>query len=280
MAAEQPWRLLRCDTTPHTTLTCAARQAFGDSPQGEELTLDYGQETESEKEHRAAVCLCGADACRGSFLTYNSHAAGQAQPQQQVNANEVQPQCVCMWQRSSARPILPASWTLVYSEDDMQMFSNLAARQLHRLHHLKTQPAVPSVTLDPIATCVLAGAGEAAAVPGPHGHDHAGVQPRGRRREGGAPRGPGAAGGGGTAQVCASRQQALQTVSTVSITSTAVHHAHGTTGIGHAEYYPKLCHGTVGVSMPVKGSCRPAPAAAGGCAYCLVLLVSVLGDVG
>ena len=130
-------------------------KGFGVSPQGEELTLDYGQETESEKEHRAAVCLCGSDACRGSFLTYNSHAAGQAQPQQQVNANEVQPQCVCMWQRGSVWPILPASWTLVYSEDDMQMFSNMAAKQLHRLHHLNHQPAVPSVTLDPIATCVL-----------------------------------------------------------------------------------------------------------------------------
>jgi hypothetical protein len=55
------------------------------SPQGEELTLDYGQETESEKEQRAAVCLCGADGCRGSFLTYASHAAGAAQPQQQVS---------------------------------------------------------------------------------------------------------------------------------------------------------------------------------------------------
>jgi hypothetical protein len=72
VAAATPWTFWRADH-------CCV------SPQGEELTLDYGQETESEKEQRAAVCLCGADACRGSFLTYASHAAGAAQPQQQVS---------------------------------------------------------------------------------------------------------------------------------------------------------------------------------------------------
>lgn len=83
----------------------------GISPQGEELTLDYGQETESEKEQRAAVCLCGADACRGSFLTYASHAAGAAQPQQQVSADVTQPGCMSMWQRSSGCHIRLASCT-------------------------------------------------------------------------------------------------------------------------------------------------------------------------
>lgn len=34
----------------------------------EELTFDYNSVTESEDEHRAAVCLCGTRACRGSFV--------------------------------------------------------------------------------------------------------------------------------------------------------------------------------------------------------------------
>ena len=37
---------------------------------GEELTFDYSCVTESEREFRAAVCLCGTTACRGSFLYY------------------------------------------------------------------------------------------------------------------------------------------------------------------------------------------------------------------
>lgn len=38
--------------------------------QGEELTFDYSSVTESEKEFKAAVCLCGTSACRGSFLYF------------------------------------------------------------------------------------------------------------------------------------------------------------------------------------------------------------------
>jgi hypothetical protein len=38
-------------------------------PQGEELTWDYACVTEKEAEVHAAVCLCGAAACRGSFLS-------------------------------------------------------------------------------------------------------------------------------------------------------------------------------------------------------------------
>jgi hypothetical protein len=37
---------------------------------GEELTYDYSSVTESEKEFKAAVCLCGTSACRGSFLYF------------------------------------------------------------------------------------------------------------------------------------------------------------------------------------------------------------------
>ena len=37
---------------------------------GEELTFDYSCVTESEKEFRAAICLCGTTACRGSFLYF------------------------------------------------------------------------------------------------------------------------------------------------------------------------------------------------------------------
>ena len=37
---------------------------------GEELTFDYSSVTESEKEFKAAVCLCGTTACRGSFLYF------------------------------------------------------------------------------------------------------------------------------------------------------------------------------------------------------------------
>ena len=44
---------------------------------GEELTFDYASVTESEKEFRAAVCLCGTAACRGSFLTFSGSRAFQ-----------------------------------------------------------------------------------------------------------------------------------------------------------------------------------------------------------
>jgi len=37
---------------------------------GEELSWDYASVTESEREFRAAICLCGATRCRGSFLYY------------------------------------------------------------------------------------------------------------------------------------------------------------------------------------------------------------------
>ncbi len=58
----------------------------GTGAQGEELTLDYRAETESEKEPRHAICLCGAGACRGSFL-YHTNTANT--PQQQVHQNSV-----------------------------------------------------------------------------------------------------------------------------------------------------------------------------------------------
>lgn len=54
---------------------------WGSVAQGEELTLDYRAETESEKEPRHAICLCGARECRGSFL-YHTNTAST--PQQQA----------------------------------------------------------------------------------------------------------------------------------------------------------------------------------------------------
>lgn len=41
----------------------------------EELTFDYSSVTESEKEYRAAVCLCGTSSCRGSFLFFTGSNA-------------------------------------------------------------------------------------------------------------------------------------------------------------------------------------------------------------
>ena len=49
--------------------------------QGEELTFDYACVTESEREFKAATCLCGTRACRGSFLAFSgSRAFMQAGP--------------------------------------------------------------------------------------------------------------------------------------------------------------------------------------------------------
>lgn len=45
--------------------------------QGEELTWDYSCVTESEKEYRAAICLCGTESCRGSFLHFAHSSAFQ-----------------------------------------------------------------------------------------------------------------------------------------------------------------------------------------------------------
>jgi hypothetical protein len=37
---------------------------------GEELTFDYSSVTESEKEFKQAICLCGTEKCRGSYLYF------------------------------------------------------------------------------------------------------------------------------------------------------------------------------------------------------------------
>ena len=48
---------------------------------GEELTFDYASVTESEKEFRTAICLCGTRSCRGTFLMFaGSRAFQQASP--------------------------------------------------------------------------------------------------------------------------------------------------------------------------------------------------------
>eukprot|EP00803_Ostreobium_quekettii_P008883 evm.model.scf_335EXC.9 EVM.evm.TU.scf_335EXC.9 scf_335EXC:53090-63556(+) len=44
---------------------------------GEELTWDYACVTESDKEYKAAVCLCGTCSCRGSFLYYANSSVFQ-----------------------------------------------------------------------------------------------------------------------------------------------------------------------------------------------------------
>lgn len=42
---------------------------------GEELTFDYSSVTESEKEFRQAICLCGTHMCRGSYLYFTGSRA-------------------------------------------------------------------------------------------------------------------------------------------------------------------------------------------------------------
>lgn len=44
---------------------------------GEELTFDYASVTESEKEFRTAICLCGTLHCRGTFLMFAGSRAFQ-----------------------------------------------------------------------------------------------------------------------------------------------------------------------------------------------------------
>lgn len=62
---------------------------------GEELTFDYSSTTESEKEFRAAVCLCGTTACRGSFLYFaGSKAFMQASVALSYPAPELSDLCV------------------------------------------------------------------------------------------------------------------------------------------------------------------------------------------
>jgi len=43
--------------------------------EGEELTFDYSSVTESEKEFRQAICLCGTHMCRGSYLYFTGSRA-------------------------------------------------------------------------------------------------------------------------------------------------------------------------------------------------------------
>jgi hypothetical protein len=59
---------------------------------GEELTMDYYSITTSDVEWRAAICLCGSAACRGSFL----HYATQDDLQQVLNQS-----CGPLWRYAS-----------------------------------------------------------------------------------------------------------------------------------------------------------------------------------
>ncbi|KAK9818057.1 hypothetical protein WJX72_006388 [[Myrmecia] bisecta] len=45
---------------------------------GEELSWDYACVTESEREYRSAICMCGTRSCRGSFLYYANSSSFQA----------------------------------------------------------------------------------------------------------------------------------------------------------------------------------------------------------
>jgi hypothetical protein len=49
-----------------------AMTTIRDLEQGEELTFDYNAVTESVTEYRFAICLCGHNKCRGSFLHFAS----------------------------------------------------------------------------------------------------------------------------------------------------------------------------------------------------------------
>jgi hypothetical protein len=46
-----------------------AMYAIADINYGDELTFDYCSVTESPKENKEAVCLCGTSDCRGSYLS-------------------------------------------------------------------------------------------------------------------------------------------------------------------------------------------------------------------
>ncbi|ETO21431.1 hypothetical protein RFI_15773 [Reticulomyxa filosa] len=43
---------------------------------GEELTFDYNSVTESDTEYRSAICLCGMQKCRGTYLSYIGSGSG------------------------------------------------------------------------------------------------------------------------------------------------------------------------------------------------------------
>lgn len=47
-----------------------AMYALRDIEFGDELTFDYCSITESEKELRNSICLCGSEFCKGYYLGY------------------------------------------------------------------------------------------------------------------------------------------------------------------------------------------------------------------
>lgn len=55
-------------------LTIAVYTLRGIAP-GEELTFDYASVTENEREFKCAICLCGTQDCRGSFLYFSGSRA-------------------------------------------------------------------------------------------------------------------------------------------------------------------------------------------------------------
>ncbi|KXZ45516.1 hypothetical protein GPECTOR_53g102 [Gonium pectorale] len=71
---------------------------------GEELTFDYSSVTESEKEYREAICLCGSRLCRGSYLYYSGSTAFTQVMEQRHNFLHRQ----VMLLRASVEPLLEA----------------------------------------------------------------------------------------------------------------------------------------------------------------------------
>ena len=51
---------------------CVAMYAIEKIEYGQELTFNYHSVTESEKEHKSAVCLCSATNCQGYYLKYGN----------------------------------------------------------------------------------------------------------------------------------------------------------------------------------------------------------------
>uniref|UniRef100_A0A7S2S621 SET domain-containing protein n=1 Tax=Mucochytrium quahogii TaxID=96639 RepID=A0A7S2S621_9STRA len=72
-------------------------RALCDIEKGEELSIDYNCVTDSIDEFRAAICLCGTDGCRGSFL----YITGAQQYMQVVNRRHLPVHRVAMLYEAS-----------------------------------------------------------------------------------------------------------------------------------------------------------------------------------
>ena len=64
-----------CSPRPHTRHDTCSLSTAVQVLHGEELTFDYACVTESEREFKAATCLCAGRGCRGSFLGFSGSRA-------------------------------------------------------------------------------------------------------------------------------------------------------------------------------------------------------------